>query len=920
MNPKNHLKNVTKSLLYLAVFVVLLHSFAALSLAAMPAYSSLQSITANLASPSSVAIDGSENIYIVDATLGKKLNIYNRYGNYLRSLTGLTQPGSVAVDGNGFIYVGNESTGSVDVYRQNLSLSHKLGSGDGEFGMPGAIAVSDAGMIYVADVSGNTINVYNSDGSYAFSFGAYGSGNGQFTKPGGIAIDETAGELIISDLQVIQDANGTYQGARVQVFDLNGIFTRTFGQYGQGEGKMLRPKGVAADGQGRIYVADTAQNVVQVFDNTGIYLGAVYDLGNPMRTPLGIAYSASNKLYVVSLIGSRLDVFGIDAYSEMAVSPLSLTFEGQELAVNPALQSINITNNGTSILNWTASSNEGWITLSAVSGSAEPGITSLLDVNIDLTGLTAGTYTGSVEVTSTDTGVTDVVDVSLTVLPAPPVLEVTPPSLDFLSEQQVTPPAQTLSVNNTGGDVLDWTASADSAWIILDKNAGTAPDTISVSVNISGLVEGIYAGSVAVTGAGTTVTIPVTLGIFIYEGTINVTTNLADAAFIINGPASYAGSGTSWSVSGAPMGTYVIVYGDVNGYLTPPSETLTLQDSGTITFSGLYEAVIKPPVRGDIITGAGPDANNTALVRIFNYDASQVLTEFTANAYKYGVNVAAGDLDGDGEYEVITGAGPGSDNPAEVGVFDSAGNKMSGITAFTYKYGVNVASGDIDGDGKYELITGAGTGSRNPAAVKVYVYDSSTASLVDSGIVLNAYSNLRYGVRVAAGDVDGDGKSEIITAPGAGKDNKGIIKIWKVETEAGAGYWRASLYKEFTAIYSQKYSVSVAGGDINGDGIDEIITGAGPHKSALDQVKIYNASGQLISEFTTGVSALGYGVNVVAGDIDGDGIADIIAGAGPGSMNIGKVKVLDAYGAQKGSFTALDTRFGVNVAAGVPGN
>ncbi|MEW6715718.1 MAG: hypothetical protein AB1306_11605, partial [Nitrospirota bacterium] len=409
MNLRNTNNNfTTKSIICLAVLVVLLHSFVVLSFAAMPSYSSLRAITANLSSPTSLAVDANENVYVVDTKFNRLL-IYSRDGVYLDALTGLSQPGSVAVGGNGMIYIGNESTNSVDVYRNNLTLSHKLGAGDGEFGEPGAIAVSAAGVIYVSDVSVNKIKVYNPDGSYSFSFGSNGSGNGQFNKPTGITINEAAGELIISDLQVLQDANGTYAGARVQIFDLNGLFKRNFGQYGQGEGKMLRPKGVAVDGQGRIYITDAAQNVVQVFDNTGIYLGAVYDLGNPMRTPLGIAYSASNKLYVVSLIGSRLDVFGIDTYSEMAVSPLSLAFEGQELAVNPAPQSINITNNGTSILNWTASSNEGWITLSAASGSAEPGITTVLDVNIDITGLASGDYTGSIEVTSIDTGVTDVV-------------------------------------------------------------------------------------------------------------------------------------------------------------------------------------------------------------------------------------------------------------------------------------------------------------------------------------------------------------------------------------------------------------------------------------------------------------------------------------------------------------------------------
>jgi hypothetical protein len=904
----------TKSIISIAFVLVFLNIFTGLSLAAMPAYSNLQPITANLTSPSAVAVDGNENVYVVDSKFGR-LMIYGRDGRYLGSLLGIGQPGSVALDGGGNIYVGNMDANSVDVYRQNLTLSHRLGSGNGEFGEPGAIAVSASGIVYVADVLENVIKSYNSDGSYRSSFGS------NFNKPSGIAINETAGEMIISDLQIIQDSNGTYAGARVQIFDMNGIQKRSFGEYGQGEGKMLRPKGVATDNQGRIYVTDAAQNVVQVFDGAGVYLGTIYDLNNPMRTPLGIALGVSGRLFIASLMGPRIDVVGIENYSQLSVSPLSLSFEGQENGLNPVPQNISITNSGGSAVNWTASSNDGWISLSSLSGTAEPGTTSLINVSVNSAGLAAGSYAGSVEVTSAETGITDVVDVAFTVLPSAPVLQVTPASLEFLSEQGAIPSAQAININNAGGGVLDWTASTDSLWIILSKSAGTAPDSINVSVDISALAEGIHAGSIAVTGAGTTVIIPVTLGVFIYEGTINVTTNLTDAAFRINGPASYTGSGTSWSVSGAPAGTYVIIYGDVVGYVTPPSETLTLQDSGTISFSGVYAVEAPPAVnRGNIIVGAGPGSANTALVRIYSYDGSQKLAEFTANNYKFGVNVATGDLDGDGQYEIITGAGPGSTNPADVGVFDSTGAKITGVTPFSWKFGVNVAAGDLDGDGNDEVIAGAGPSVDARTRVKVYVYKSTTATLVFSGVEMDAYGTSVYGTRVAAADIDGDGKAEIITAPGAAAGKTGKIRIWKVNQNKGIGYWTASLYKEFTAVYPNDYSVSIAGGDINGDGIDEVITGAGPNKSAVDTIKVYNADGVLMTEFASGASFSGYGVNVAGGDIDGDGIADIIAGAGPGSLNVGKVKVFDAYGAEKGSFTGLDTKFGANVAAGVIGN
>ncbi len=274
---------------------------------------------------------------------------------------------------------------------------------------------------------------------------------------------------------------------------------------------------------------------------------------------------------------------------------------------------------------------------------------------------------------------------------------------------------------------------------------------------------------------------------------INVTTNLEEATFIINGPGSYSGSGTSWSLGGVPGGTYTIVFGDVKGYVTPPSESQTLvtYDNDTITFIGEYEWIV---VKKNIIVGAGPGSRNLGLVKVFSHDGTETGVSFLAHGYKYGVNVASGDIDGDGIDEIITGVGPGPQNPAEVKVFDRNGNQLTGlsVTAYEYKYGVNVASADFDGDGIDEIITGAGPGPQNPAEVKVFVYDSLEQRFIDSGVDFTAYDT-KYGVKVTAGDADGDGIPEIITERGPGPTYIRDIKIWKVDTSSSdIGQWSAS--------------------------------------------------------------------------------------------------------------------------------
>jgi hypothetical protein len=72
------------------------------------------------------------------------------------------------------------------------------------------------------------------------------------------------------------------------------------------------------------------------------------------------------------------------------------------------------------------------------------------------------------------------------------------------------------------------------------------------------------------------------------KGTIFVTTNHSAATFTITGPANYSGSGTSFSQGSAPVGTYTITYHAIAGFATPPAETKTLVDGGSISFSGTY--------------------------------------------------------------------------------------------------------------------------------------------------------------------------------------------------------------------------------------------------------------------------------------------------------------------------------------------
>ncbi|MBI5038136.1 MAG: FG-GAP repeat protein, partial [Candidatus Kerfeldbacteria bacterium] len=177
------------------------------------------------------------------------------------------------------------------------------------------------------------------------------------------------------------------------------------------------------------------------------------------------------------------------------------------------------------------------------------------------------------------------------------------------------------------------------------------------------------------------------------------------------------------------------------------------------------------------------DARGNSLYSFFAY----------ATTFRGGVNVAAGDVNGDGVDEIITGAGAGG--APHVRVFDARGNSLYSFFAYatTFRGGVNVAAGDVLGNYAEEIITGTGPGS----APHVRIFDQSGVSL--AGFFAYA-TTFRGGVNVAAGDMDSDGINEIVTAPaGSGGPH--------VRVFSGTGIAESQLFAFPT---SYRGSVSVA--------------------------------------------------------------------------------------------------------------
>jgi uncharacterized repeat protein (TIGR01451 family) len=319
--------------------------------------------------------------------------------------------------------------------------------------------------------------------------------------------------------------------------------------------------------------------------------------------------------------------------------------------------------------------------------------------------------------------------------------------------------------------------------------------------------------------------------------------------------------------------------------------------------------------RTAFITGAG--LGGGPHVRVWSTEISGRVTELFGQgffaydpAFPGGVRVACKDLTGDGIAEIITGAGPGGG--PHVRIWSIRGGTLSEITGFfayhpAFPGGVAVAAGDLNGDGVAELITGAGPGG----GPHVRVWNLVGTTLTELTGFFAYHPAFPGGVAIAAGDLNGDGVAELIT--GAGPGGGPHVRVWNV-----VGTTLTELTGFFAFDPAFPGGVTVASGDLNGDGVAELVTAAGP--GGAPRVRAWSLNGTVATEiaaFSPYPQGFAGGVSVAVGDVTGDGIAELITGAGPGGGPHVRVWRLTGTGfVELTGFFAYDPAFPGGVSVG----
>jgi hypothetical protein len=262
--------------------------------------------------------------------------------------------------------------------------------------------------------------------------------------------------------------------------------------------------------------------------------------------------------------------------------------------------------------------------------------------------------------------------------------------------------------------------------------------------------------------------------------------------------------------------------------------------------------------------------------------------------YNGGVNVTTGDVTGDGIEDVIVAAGRG--HTPDVKVFDGRTlNEIGSFQAYskTFFGGVTVAVGDVNGDGRADIVTGAGIGSA--PHIKMFsgaeLFTTTGKQRTGTPVArMNFFAwdaGFRGGATVAVGDTNGDGKADLVVGQ--------LSKGGSVRVFSGLNGSTLQDLKPFGAEFTG--GVSVAVGDVTGDSKADLIVGA---TSGTSTVKVFSGNTEVAS-FNAFSDKIG--TRVAVQDIDGDRIGDLIVSGTSGRPGVKIVNGLT--GAVKRAFPGV---------------
>jgi DNA-binding beta-propeller fold protein YncE len=286
----------------------------------------------------------------------------------------LVGPYGIAVDSKGLVYVADQKVGAVFIFNTETHDTQLIRNGyEAHFGWINGLAIDDDDRLFVSDGKMHRVLIFTPKHVL----------ENQITEglidPVGIALDKENRFLYVVDTQqdqvIVYDADtlkllrrigtggknhylttpgdfGAPQGVavdndgnvyvtdtlnnRVEIFDADGNFISLFGKHGDGPGTFARPKGIAIDGDGHIWVADEMQDRLEVFNREGqllTYIGLGHgELPGQFKALVGVAIDKQNRVFTTEQYPGRLQIFRYVTDAEAAAEKAKRAEELQKAA------------------------------------------------------------------------------------------------------------------------------------------------------------------------------------------------------------------------------------------------------------------------------------------------------------------------------------------------------------------------------------------------------------------------------------------------------------------------------------------------------------------------------------------------------------------------------------------------------------
>jgi DNA-binding beta-propeller fold protein YncE len=251
-----------------------------------------------LLGPYGMAVDSKNRLYVADQKVGAifVFNAETRDTELIRNgfEAHFAMINSIAFDDNDRLFVSDGKLAKVLVFDANHKIEAQINEGLVD---PLGLAIdSERRLLYVVDTKQDLVLVYDADSLKPLrKIGTPGkkhtlTGPGEFSLPTNIALDKEGNVYVTDSLNF-----------RVEIFDAEGQFISQFGQHCDAIGCFERPKGIAVDSDGHIWVVDTNLALVEVFNRDGELLAYVGGRGRSLgrfNDPMGITIDKNNRVFV----------------------------------------------------------------------------------------------------------------------------------------------------------------------------------------------------------------------------------------------------------------------------------------------------------------------------------------------------------------------------------------------------------------------------------------------------------------------------------------------------------------------------------------------------------------------------------------------------------------------------------------------